>query len=679
VGLGVLCAWLLYRGSAEQRGWGRGLVWTLGAARALAIALLAFFLLEPMVRVWEREVRKPVVVIAHDGSASLLAAGDTTALRATYRPALEKLAADLGERFDVRGFSYGGEVREGLSFDQDQGHTDIDALFRAVRDRLAGPDLGAVIVDGDGIYNRGRDPRLAAERLAVPVYTIALGDTTVRPDLILKNVEHNRITYLGNEFPLLVRVAADHLAGRRSVLTVKLGDRTVGEREVVVSRDPFITEVPLLIKATDPGLQRYSVALRAVEGEANASNNRLDIYIDVLDDRQRILLLAAAPHPDVAAVRSALDRLEGYATEVAYAATYTGDVAENDLVVLVQLPGARGAIQPVVQRILQRGIPTLVLHGQQTDVRQLAALDPGVAISNVQRSFTEAQAGFNKDFTLFTLEPEDVRAIERFPPLQVPFGQYDAARSAVSLFQQRVGVVRTAYPLIAFDQQGERRTAIVCGEGLWRWRLADQQQNGSTARFDRLVQKIATFLALKADRSRFRVQHAPEFAENEPVTLTAELYNKSYEPVNTPEAAVTLKDEDGRDYAYSFIRSGSGYRLEAGVLAPGRYTWKATTALDGEPLTAAGELLVKPMVAERMSTVADHRLWADIAARTNGLAVGPGDLGLLADSLTVRKELVARSYAHASFNDLINLKALFFILLGLLVLEWALRRRNGAY
>lgn len=677
--LGVLCAWLLYRGSAEQRGWGRGLVWTLGAARALAIALLAFFLLEPMVRVWEREVRKPVVVIAHDGSASLLAAGDTAALRDTYGPALEKLAADLGDRFDVRGFSYGGEVRDGIAFTQDQGHTDIDALFRAVRDRFAGPDLGAVIVDGDGIYNRGRDPRLVAERLGVPVYTIALGDTTVRPDLILKNVEHNRITYLGNEFPLLVRVAADHLAGRRSVLTVKLGDRTVGEREVVVSRDPFITEVPLLIKATDPGLQRYSVALRPVEGEANATNNRLDIYIDVLDDRQRILLLAAAPHPDVAAVRGALDRLEGYVTEVAYAATYAGDVAENDLVVLVQLPGVRGAVQPVLQRILQRNIPTLVLHGQQTDVRQLAALDPGVAISNVQRSFTEAQAGFNKDFTLFTLEPEDARAIERFPPLQVPFGQYDAARSAVSLFQQRVGVVRTAYPLIAFDQQGERRTAIVCGEGLWRWRLADQQQNGSTARFDRLVQKMATFLALKADRSRFRVQHAPEFAENEPVTLTAELYNKSYEPVNTPEAAVVLKDEDGRDYAYSFSRNGNGYRLEAGVLAPGRYTWKATTSLDGEPLTAAGELLVKPMVAERMSTVADHRLWADIAARTNGLAVGPGELATLADSLTVRKELVARSYAHASFNDLINLKALFFIVLGLLVLEWVLRRRNGAY
>ncbi len=677
--LGVLCAWLLYRGSAEQRGWGRGLAWTLGTARALAIALLAFFLLEPMVRVWEREVRKPVVVLAHDGSASLLAAGDTAGLRTTYDPALERLATELGDRFDVRPFTYGAEVREGLAFGQEQGHTDIDALFRAVRDRFAGPDLGAVIVDGDGIYNRGRDPRLEAERLGVPVYTIALGDTTVRPDLVLKNVEHNRITYLGNEFPLLVRVVAHHLAGRRSVLTVKLAGQAVTEKEVVVNGDPFVTEVPLMIKATAAGLQRYTVSLRAVEGEVNADNNTADVYIDVLDDRQRILLLAAAPHPDVAAVRGALDKLEGYTTELAYAAGYSGEVADNDLVVLVQLPAANAPVQAVLQRILQRNIPTLILYGQRSDPAQLATLRPGVAVSNAQRSFTDAQAGFNKDFTLFTLDPDDIRAYERFPPLQVPFGQYDLSRSAVSLFQQRVGVVRTAYPLIAIDQQDERRSAIVCGEGLWRWRLADQQQNGSTAHFDRLVQKLATFLALKADRSRFRVQHAPEFAENEPVLLTAELYNKSYEPVNGPEVNIGLKDEEGRDLAYTFSRVGNGYRLEAGVLAPGRYTWKAGTELDGERLSASGELLVKPMVAERMSTVADHRLWADIAARTNGLMVGPEGLQQLADSIAVRKELVARSYAHASFNDLINLKAFFFVLLALLTVEWLLRRRNGAY
>lgn len=679
VAFGMACAWLLYRGSAEQRGWSKGLVWTLGAARALAIALLAFFLLEPMVRVWEREVRKPVVVIAHDGSASLLAAGDTAALRTTYRTALEKLTEELGENYDVRSFTYGGNVTDGLRFDQTDGHTDIDALLRDVRDRFSGPDLGAVIMDGDGIFNRGRDPRLAAERLGVPIYAITLGDTTVRPDLVLKNVEHNRITYLGNEFPLLVRIQAHHLSGKRTTVVVSQGGRQVATKELPITGDPFVTDVPLMLKATMAGLQRYTVSLRSVEGEVNADNNTQNIYIDVLDDRQRILILAAMPHPDVAAVRGALDLLEGYSTELAYADRYAGEPADNDLIVLVQVPGVKAPAQAVIQRILQRNIPTLILYGQFSDAKALAALEPGVAVSNVQRSFTDAQAAFNKDLTLFTLQPDDIRAYERFPPLQVPFGQYDLGRGAVALFNQRVGVVRTAYPLIAFNQQGERRSAIVCGEGLWRWKLADQQQNNTTVHFDRLIQKLATFLALKADRSRFRVQHVPEFAENEPVLLSAELYNKSFELVNTPEASIALKDEEGQDYAYTFSRSDRGYRLEAGVLAPGRYTFKASTSLDGEVLSAAGQFLVKPMVAERMSTVADHRLWADIAARTNGRAVGPDSLSSLAAAMGARKELVSRSYAHASFNDLINLRALFFVLLALLTLEWLLRRRNGAY
>jgi hypothetical protein len=99
--------------------------------------------------------------------------------------------------------------------------------------------------------------------------------------------------------------------------------------------------------------------------------------------------------------------------------------------------------------------------------------------------------------------------------LQVPFGAYETTFGANVLFQQKVGVVRTGYPLIVFQQQGERHFATICGEGLWRWRLADHQQNSTTSHFDRLVHKLVQFLALKVDKSRFRVSHQPEFAEGE--------------------------------------------------------------------------------------------------------------------------------------------------------------------
>lgn len=677
--LGALGAWLLYRGTREKHGWSPAVHALLAVARALVIALLAFFLLEPMIRVFEREVRKPVVVVAHDGSSSLLAAGDTAALRGAYEQELTALTERLGEDFEVRAFTYARDVSEGIQFDQLGNLTDIDRLFRDVYDRFAGPDLGAVIIDGDGIYNQGRDPRLAAARLGVPVFSIALGDTTVRPDLVLRDVEHNRITYLGNEFPLVARVEARHFVGNTTRVSVLRDGKEIVGKDLAINADPFLVEIPLLVKADAPGLQRYTVRVAGKEGEVQVDNNERVIYIDVLDDRQKVLILAQAPHPDVAALRESLSRLEGYQATVAYAKDFTGKVEDHDLVVLHQLPSGYAPMQQVLQRILERKIPTWIILGQNTALEQVAALGSGLSITGGQRMTNDAQAGVNQDFTLFTIDAEDARAYERFPPLQVPIGTYELGRGASALLFQKVGVVRTEYPLIAVQHQGERKGAITCGEGLWRWRLADQQLYRTQAHFDKLVHKLVTYLALKQDRGRFRLRHAQEFAHGEPVLIDAELYNPSYEPVNSPEAAITLVDEEGKELAYTFSRAGTGYRLDAGVLPPGRYAYSAGATLDKERLSATGEFLVKPLVAEKLSTVADHALWAGISAKSQGLLVRPGALGAIADSLAVRNNMVPRSYAHASFSDLIGLRWLFIALLALLTLEWAVRRRSGTY
>ncbi len=677
--LGIGLAWLLYRKAAGREGFSRNLSLVLATCRALVIAVIAFFLLEPMVRILVREVRKPVIVIAHDGSSSLVAAGDTTALRATYKEELEKLAADLSDKYEVRTFTYAKDLGDGIDFAQAGGLTDMSVVFREVYDRFSGPDLGAVIIDGDGIYNRGRDPRLDAARLGVPIHTIALGDTTVRPDLVLKAVEHNRISYLGNEFPVLARVEGRHLKGARTRVAVMRAGVEIAVKELAITGDPWMQEAAFSLKADRAGTQRYTVAVRPVDGEVTEANNTQDIFIEVLDDRQKVLLLAAAPHPDLAAWRMALAGLEGYEAELAYAADFSGAIEQYDLIVLHQLPSTKYPVQPLLLRAAEKGIPICFVLGSGTDFNAFNTQSAGVRVTGAQSAFTDAQADVSKEFTYFTMDAEEVRVIERFPPLQVPFGQYEPDRASSPLAQQRIGVVRTNYPLITFTQQSERRLATICGEGMWRWRIADRQQNGSTERFDRLLHKIVQFLALKVDKSRFRVAHAHEFAETDAILFTAELYNKSYEPVNTPEVDIVLKDDDGRDYPYSFSRTGNTYRLDAGRLPAGHYTWQARTELDGERLTATGELLVRALVAEGLTTVADHGLLADLAARSGGSMVRPGGLSALEQAIRNRPEIVARSYAHPSFSDLIGLRWIFFALLALLTVEWVLRRRNGAY
>lgn len=677
--LGAGLAWWLYRRQRDREGFAPRMAWAMALLRAVAVSLIAFFLLEPMLRLMVREVRKPVVAILHDGSSSLMAAGDTASLRTAYAEELRQLVKDLGDRYQVRAFTYGAGLREGLLFDQDEQSTDISGALRALHDRLSGPDLGAVVIDGDGIQNRGRDPRLDADRLGVPVFTIALGDTTVKPDLAVRGVEHNRISFLGNEFPVRVRISAQHLRGARSRVVVSQAGAELASQELGVRGDPFHQELTFLMKADMPGTRRFTVEASPIDGEASIANNRQDFFVEVLDARQKVLLLGAAPHPDLGALRSALGGLEGYVTEIAYAGDFSGPPEAYDLIVLHQLPNGRGDGRAVIDRARTKGIPLLFVLGQATDMAAFNGMAAGVRVTGTRTAITDAQAAVAPEFALFSLEQDLARSMERYPPLQVPFGQYELQRGASALARQRVGAVRTDAPLIAVMQQEGQRAAVVCGEGLWRWRLADHQASGSHERFDRLAHKLVQFLALKADKDRFRVEHAPVVPGNEPLLFTAEYYNAAYEPVADAEVTAVLTSDSGEEYAFTFRPYDQGYRLNAGQLPVGRYRWKAHAMHKGERLQDEGEVHVQALYLEQVTTVADHALLADLAARTGGRVLKPGALAGIVESMEQDRIAVARSFAQPRFSDLIEWRWLFFLIALLLAAEWSLRRRSGAY
>jgi hypothetical protein len=240
------------------------------------------------------------------------------------------------------------------------------------------------------------------------------------------------------------------------------------------------------VKAERAGMQRFTAVVRPVEGEASVVNNRTDILIEVLDDRQKVLLLAAAPHPDLGALRAALGGLEGYGTELAYAADFTGKLSEYDLVILHGLPTAKRPIQPILQEASTAGVPLCFILGSGVDLNAFNTQSAGVRVTAARGSITDAQAVINKDFTFFTWMWTNARSSDS-RHLQVPFGQFELGRSATALCFQRIGVVNTNYPLIAFTQQQERR--------VWRggrrravalayWPTL--QQNGDHSRFDRL-------------------------------------------------------------------------------------------------------------------------------------------------------------------------------------------------
>jgi hypothetical protein len=676
--LGVVVAWVLYARSRERYEWSQPLVWLLAIFRAVSIAFIAFFLLGPLIRYMQQEVQKPIIVIAHDGSASIVSAADSAAVRSHLVKNLGQIEQRLGSDYEVRTFTYGERVVEGIRSDQDNKQTDLGELFKEVEDRYDGLNLGAIILDGDGIYNRGRDPLLVAQNIGVPIYTVALGDTTVRKDLVLSDVDHNRITYKGNEFPIIVRYKADHLTGERTAAVVYEEGKELARKEIFLSGDPAVGEVAILVKAEKAGIRRYRVQLEEVAGEVNPANNATVIYIEVLDDRQKVLVLAAAPHPDVRAIADALSTNENYEVVRSLATDPGVKPEEYDLVILHQLPSASMPAN-LLANTLKKKVPMWYVVGMGTDLARLEKMPGGIRITGANQTTNDVQGYIDHEFSSFKLDRTEASAIARFPPLQVPFGEHRSKNAFSSLLNQRVGAVETEDPLLSLGEEDGTRYATLHGEGIWRWRIYDHVQNRSHDLTDKLIGKVAQYLAVKEDKSKFRVQTAQRFDENERVIFTAELYNDNYEAINGPEVGVRITDENGDETPFTFSRTGDNYRLDAGTLPSGSYRYTAGVELNGNSLSVNGEFTVSSLLAERVNLVADHNLLQAMSERSGGMMVGLDDISGIGDAIRQRKQVVARSVSRVSLNDLIELKWLFFVLLAFLTLEWAMRRRNGAY
>jgi hypothetical protein len=675
---GVYAAVLYFRNTRLGE-FSRGIIWLLSGFRFLAVSLLCFLLLGPLLKTMNREVEKPVVVIAQDVSESTLLTADSAWYKNEYRKKIDELAARLGEKFEVKTYSFGERFRENFAPQWTDRQTDFSSLFGEIETRFSGRNLGAVIVASDGLYNKGESPVFAASWLKAPVFTVAMGDTTVRRDLLVNNVLHNKIAFLGNTFPLEVVAEAHRCNGVNSVLTVSQNGQTLFTQQLTINSDPFSTTIPVQLEARAVGLQRYRITLSPANGEQNLRNNTREILVDVLDGRQKVLLVSDGPHPDIGALKQSIENSQNYEAEAFTLDAFNEPVGKYNLAILHSIPSQSAPGQKLMADLEAANIPVFYITGLQSQYTFFNNLKAGIRITSHGDRANECEAVPVNGFPLFSLSDNVVKYIPQFPAVQTPFADFQSTPATTPFMRQKIGALKTDYPLWVFAQQGDRKVAVFAGEGLWKWRLRDFADHGNHDIFNELVSKTVQYLAVKVDKSLFRLSTRNSWDENQQVSFEAEVYNESYELITEPEVTLTITNAAGKQFPFTFTKTATAYRLIAGQFPPGDYTYVGRVSVNGKAFTQKGSFSVVPLVMEASSLTADHQLLYNLAKRHNGEMVNARDIDRLEKLILAREDIRPVIYNPQQLNDLITRWWVFAILLLLLAVEWFLRKRNGAY
>jgi hypothetical protein len=650
----------------------------MAALRFLSVSLLCFFLLGPVLVQWLNEVQKPKILMVLDQSESIIANKYANFYKSDFLNKWTQAKELLGDEYEVEYLSLGSKIKISDSTRFNQKKTNISQLFDYVNNTYARENIGAVILASDGIYNRGNNPIYKSLNKNTILYTIGMGDTILKKDLLIKEANHNAIAYLNNQFPIEISISANDCINSSSNLSLTCEGKILYNSTININQKDFFKTINIDLLADKPGTMHIVANLSPIAAEFSNANNRKDIFVEVIDGREKILLAYQTTHPDIGAIKESIQTNQNYEVN----ALSLNEIKLSDLnlysaVILYQLPGKNSNSRDLISSIKKIQIPVWCIVGNQTAIEQLSLINNTAKIDKNQGRMNESQAIFNSDFTAFTLDPNTISSLSDLPPLSAPYGFYNASIGTESLLYQKIGQVNTQTPLWTFSNQNGEKTAYLFGEGFWRWKLFDFVKNESHIASNELVSKTIQYLTVKEDKRKFRVYPLKNvYEEDEAVKFLAELYNSSYEPVNTANVLLSLTDANNKTYNYNFSPIGKTYQLDLGFLNPGIYTFKAKANEINE--TINGKLLVKPLQIELVNTKADFGLLREIAGNNSGQFYPAEKLESCIENLKKNTNITSVSYNEKRPDELINIKWIFFFLLFIISAEWFIRKYEGA-
>ncbi|MCS6824105.1 MAG: VWA domain-containing protein [Cytophagaceae bacterium] len=674
IAVGVAYAFFLY---SAKPVWSKTTHYALATVRFILVTLLCLLLIGPLIKFFKNYSEKPVVALAIDNSQSIKLTTDTQRLNAIKND-LDNLKRQLEKAgFETEIFTFDQNKKISSVADITFNHplTDLNSLITDIQGRYENRNLCSILLFSDGIINKGISP--VYNHYTIPIFCIGAGDTIPKKDISIRHLRYNKISYRGNKFPIIAEVYNKGYAGEHVTLHLLQNGKVLDTKNLSFTYDKEVSQVEFYISSEQKGVQHYTIEAKPLKNEFTLRNNTAHAYIDIIENKEKVLIAAPAPHPDIRAIRTALQAKENAEVDIYIPGISEWKEQKYDLVILHELPDQNNTMKAFLDKITQSQASLLFIIGQSSHINLLNSYNKTLTISPKSYQRDQVLAYVNTSFEKFKTTPQDKEIISNYPPLTVPFADYVIKQEADVILYQKIGNTVSQKPLLVISN--DRKEAILCGEGIWMWRLHEYLDYKSNEVFDRFFQNLVQLLSSKEDKRKFRV-YTPqaEFIASEDVLFETEAYNDLYERVYGQTISLKIRDEKNNVMTYSYVNGENNHTFTVKGLNPGVYKYTATTTLSGKTERYDGEFLITEPAIEITNTTADHNLLKNLSKQSNGDFVLPGEIFTLENKI---KNLNAASIIHTNEEllELVNLPWLFFLIIALATTEWFFRKYKGGY
>lgn len=633
---------------------------------------------------------------------------------------IPQIAETKGEGYVVRVFTWGGGLEETDKLGAaSEPRTDLAGALDAAERQLRGAPWLATVLVSDGVVNSGDDPREAAARLGdrgVPIYSIGLGGPEERRDVRLAEVSAPEFAFVGSRVPVHFTVAWNGFEGPITAKLLEDGKETQTiDLEMKQKNGSLRASFALSIDA--PGKRMYEIVLPPREGEATEANNHRRFSVEALDAFQ-VLYVTGTPDPEFAFLRRFLERDNQIRVTVLLRAPGGGKAFLNRSTrpadrKLTEFPSTSEELRPY-QAVLFGDVERDTFTTAQVEALRAFVAERGGGFAMLGGMHSFGMGGWAgspvEDLLPVRLAEKEEPVEDLFHVRLTPEGresplfqstagasQTGAFWDALPAFAGMNGVlgakpgatVLATHPsrgnangnwvICATARCGKGRVLALAVDETWRWRFQEayDEKNLPAQVYRDFWGQAVRWLGIPAERPGLRLLlPKKEFSAGEEVIVRAQLLDENLEAKPGAKVSVEVTTEGGQPIAVEMSAAAGEKGVFRGAvpsLAIGSYAVKATS----EAIQDTDVVSIEEPAMEAERTARDAALLADVARLSGGRSVDLAEADQVPGWIAGIEYADRRGFREVGEAELWDAWSVLALLLGLLTIEWALRKRAG--
>jgi len=634
--------------------------------RSLVFFLLMLVLLNPSITKESIINQKAKLSVLVDNSSSITFFKKDSLVHAILQNF--KTHKKLNKRFDINYYSFGNLFQQSDSFSFDENQTDISMPLERIS-KIQKNASNAIVLLSDGNQTIGNDYEYTS--IKDPVFPIVIGDTTEYQDVKIAQINVNRYSFINNQFPI------ESILQYEGTQTIKLRYSLENNGKIIFSERINFSEknnshiLKTFIKATKEGTNFFTSKIEYLENEKNIVNNSKNFSVEVIDKQSEVLIISSFYHPDLGALKKAIESDKQRKVTIKIVDNKNIQLNKYQLVVLYQ-PNNKFNI--IIDQLNSNKSSFMLITGSKTDWLFLNNKSLGINKKNINQ-LENYTARFYNGFLNFS---QKNIGFENFPPMIDYYGETTVSIPHQTLLYQNINGFSSQNPLLATANHNNQKKVFLFGEGLWKWRSSSFLKNNSFQYFDEFIGNLVQYASNKKIRNRLDLDITSFYNANSSIQIGAFYVDENYRFDDRATILFTIKNKNKnskKKKTFPFSLSGSSYQLELTSLEAGEYEY--TIEVDGQNISKKGTFKVNEFLVEEQFTNANSYKLELLAQKTNGKLYFEDKHRLVIDDLVTDNRFSTIQKSKKTIDKLVNWQWIMLLIIGLLSLEWFIRKYIG--